>query len=60
MKQQRLKTYVLEYELDADKHENKPLKEYTFKARNDDHALLIANEFCDTNWARIWSLTKVK
>lgn len=60
MKQPRLKTYKLEYELDADKHENKPLKEHVFKAKNDEHAQLIANEFCDVNWARIYWLVRVK
>lgn len=57
---QRLKTYKLDYELDADKHHNKPLKEYIFKAKNEHHAQLIANEFCDQNWARIYFLCRIK
>ena len=51
-----MKRYICQYKDNS----TSELKEYQFKANNDDHAKLIAITFCDNGWHKYYGILRIK
>ena len=56
----KVKKYKKEYIVQYRDNSTGELMEYSFTARNDDHAYRIAVEYCDTHWHKYYGTLRVK
>lgn len=55
-----MKLYKKQYLLQYKDNNTSELKEYSFTAKNDEHAQLIAMEYCDVGWHKYYGILRVK